>query len=255
MAESVAAILSAKPTKPIDRWLGFVTLAVSIVYGFIPKTPVTTVFWLVVVFGLLLHPVWNFWWIEDSPRRRGAALTVLCGILVGIGIAYWPHTHHYFPWLPLNQIGVAGNGYNALIFINFVVRDERAQTLGGSSVSLPNNPLDNVRLSVTAPILRSDADGWHDCQLAHAEYAEWSNRDMPPNSPVVGWMDLIRETTLLHATASASNGTWDAIVVIRIINGKPETREVINGRFFSDDFALTVDESSRDFRLKNGGCH
>jgi hypothetical protein len=67
---------------------------------------------------------------------------------------------------------------------------------------------------------------------------------MPPNAPVFGYMNLQRETTLLHTTSSASNGTWDGIVIIRVINGKPETREIVQGRFFSDDSTLTIDEAS-----------
>jgi hypothetical protein len=70
---------------------------------------------------------------------------------------------------------------------------------------------------------------------------------MPPNAPGFGWMSLQRETILLHTTASASNGTWDGIVIIRVINGRPETREIVQGRFFSDDSTLTVDEVSAGF--------
>jgi predicted secreted protein len=80
----------AKEKKPVDRWLGLVGIAVGIIFGFLPKTPLVVVFWLVVTFALLVHPIWNFWWVERAAYRRVAALIVLTVILTGIGWTTWP---------------------------------------------------------------------------------------------------------------------------------------------------------------------
>ena len=50
--------------KPIDRWLALGAIVVGIIYFWIPKTPTALVISLVVIFLLLIHPLWNFWWIE-----------------------------------------------------------------------------------------------------------------------------------------------------------------------------------------------
>jgi len=55
--------------KPFDLWLALGSMAVGIIYDWIEKTPVALVISLVAVFILLLHPIWNFWWIEKSRAR------------------------------------------------------------------------------------------------------------------------------------------------------------------------------------------
>ena len=147
--------------------------------------------------------------------------------------------HRYFPWLMLNQVEAEENGPVTGVRVFFMVRDENGK--------FPSNPLNNVRFLVSTPIPRSDADGWHECQLVRSpNYPEWSNRDMP-SIAVFGRLMLKRESTLLHVTASASNGTWDVIAVLRLIGGKLETRQLLQGQFFSDDHRLAIDESSDGF--------
>jgi hypothetical protein len=198
-------------------------------------------------------------YVGDPPKRKRPSAwlaymtpTVMSSLLLTVAFLSFTYVptmlrHRYFPWLPLNGVSLALDGQAAGVVMSFAVRDESPNRPGGSSVSLPNNPLDNVRLLITTPIPRSDAEGWHECQLARAGFAEWSNRDTPPNAPVFGWMRLEKPAVLLHATASASNGTWDAIVVILVVNGRPEIRELVTGRFFSDDSTLTIDEASAGF--------
>jgi len=43
---------------------------VGLILFLLPKTPRTIVSCLVLIFVLLVHPLWNFWWIEERPRRR-----------------------------------------------------------------------------------------------------------------------------------------------------------------------------------------
>lgn len=76
--------------KPIDLWLWLGGVAVGILLYLTAKTPVAVVFWVVVFFFVLLHPVWNFWWIEKSLSRRFAAVTILAIISVGVGYISWP---------------------------------------------------------------------------------------------------------------------------------------------------------------------
>jgi hypothetical protein len=56
----------------------------------IPKTPPIIVLALGVIFGLLLHPAWNFWWIEKSIYRRVSAISILAVGLCLIGYYVWP---------------------------------------------------------------------------------------------------------------------------------------------------------------------
>jgi uncharacterized protein YoxC len=79
-----------KSEKPIDRWLGIGGIAVAIVLFLIPKTPPVVVSSLVLMFGLLIHPICHFWWIEDKPWRRWAATALLVVALWYLGKAAWP---------------------------------------------------------------------------------------------------------------------------------------------------------------------
>lgn len=56
----------------------------------VPKTPLVIVVLLVAIFALLFHPVWNFWWVERSLKRRVAACLVLIGSLICLGAVSWP---------------------------------------------------------------------------------------------------------------------------------------------------------------------
>jgi len=56
--------------KPVDRWLGLGAIAVGIGYFWIEKTPINLIISLCLVFILLFHPIWNFWWIEKQERDK-----------------------------------------------------------------------------------------------------------------------------------------------------------------------------------------
>lgn len=76
--------------KPIDLWLGLTGIAASIVYANLPKTPLLVIVSVFAIFICLLHPIWNFWWIEKSNALR--AIAVMCWVIVSllIGYASWP---------------------------------------------------------------------------------------------------------------------------------------------------------------------
>lgn len=77
--------------KPIDRWLALGGVAVGIAFYLLPKTPPIIIASSVAIFALLLHLVWNFWWVERSRIRQilsSALLLAGCALLAYI---CWPH--------------------------------------------------------------------------------------------------------------------------------------------------------------------
>jgi hypothetical protein len=78
------------PEKPVDRWLAGAGIAVVIVLALIPKSPISVVGCIAVIFALLFHPIWNFWWIEGANWRRLLAVAGLALGLGGLGRAIWP---------------------------------------------------------------------------------------------------------------------------------------------------------------------
>ena len=78
--------------KPIDRWLGLLSAAIGVILFLIPKTPSIVVLCLVLIFLLLIHPVWNLWWVEKRLIRRLSALLILLILLGWLGRKSWP-TH------------------------------------------------------------------------------------------------------------------------------------------------------------------
>jgi membrane-associated PAP2 superfamily phosphatase len=76
--------------KPRDLWLTLGSVALGILLYLLAKTPTLVVICVVAIFGLLVHPVWHFWWIEESLARRVGALIILAGVLVFVGEAAWP---------------------------------------------------------------------------------------------------------------------------------------------------------------------
>lgn len=76
--------------KPLDRWLSGGSIAVGIIFFLLPKTPLVIALALLVVFLLLLHPLWNFWWIEERTWRRLSATALLAIALALLGILVWP---------------------------------------------------------------------------------------------------------------------------------------------------------------------
>ena len=77
--------------KPVDLWLGLGGIAFGIVYWLlVDKTPLTIVGSLFLVFALLAHPVWNFWFIERRLSTRILALCVFTAMLFALGRQSWP---------------------------------------------------------------------------------------------------------------------------------------------------------------------
>jgi hypothetical protein len=88
--QPVSKSISKSKGKPIDRWLAIVGVAVAILLFLFAKSPLAVSVSVVFLFVLLLHPVWNFWWIEDYIGRRIGAvllLAIACGL---IAYAAWP---------------------------------------------------------------------------------------------------------------------------------------------------------------------
>ena len=76
--------------KPIDRWLALGSLTVAITLYLIPKTRSVVIILLICIFILSIHPIWNFWWIEKSFKRRTWALILLVILLCILGFISWP---------------------------------------------------------------------------------------------------------------------------------------------------------------------
>ena len=41
---------------------------------------------LLLIFALLVHPIWSFWWIEEYLPRRILGLIILATVLVIVGL-------------------------------------------------------------------------------------------------------------------------------------------------------------------------
>ena len=186
------------------------------------------------------------WTARIAPIIVSSLLTVL---VVG-SFSYLPpprHHHSYFPWLALRQATVDSRGRTTDVLINFEIRDERPLRMGDI---LPNAPLENVRLRVTTPIPRADNGGWHECALVDSAILPvWRNGDPFP-AAAFGFLKLTGESTVLLVDSSASSGTWQSIAIIRLINGKVETRQVLHGEFVGSDNLLTIDDASKGFPVE-----
>lgn len=76
--------------KPRDLWLTLGSIAIGILLFLLPKTGAVIVLCLLIIFALLIHPAWHFWWIEKRLWRRIALLTLLAMSLVLLGASIWP---------------------------------------------------------------------------------------------------------------------------------------------------------------------
>lgn len=123
------------PPKPIDRWLTIVGFVMGAALYLAPKTPAIVVGLLVMMFVLLFHPLWNFWWVEKTWRRRSLALAVLVIVLCWLGWIAWP---------PKQQLSVDLLYDSANKALNIVNR-------GGTNVYLWGDRLQGWPKSVDAP--------------------------------------------------------------------------------------------------------
>ena len=79
--------------KPIDLWLGLSGTAIGITTFLLPdRSSATVVIACVLIFALLVHPVWNFWWIERSIARQVCGFVVLLAVITGLGLTV-SYTH------------------------------------------------------------------------------------------------------------------------------------------------------------------
>lgn len=76
--------------KPIDLYLSLFSIAVGIIMQFLPKTLPVVIACLLVIYGLLVYPIWNFWYIERSLWLRLAALFFLAACLCVFGFMVLP---------------------------------------------------------------------------------------------------------------------------------------------------------------------
>src|ERR1041385_4207258 len=84
--------LSPKKPKPVDIWLGIGSIVMTILLFLFGKTPAIVLVLAVLIFALLIHPIWNFWWIEKYRGRQiffSVLLAIGCFL---IGYAAWPET-------------------------------------------------------------------------------------------------------------------------------------------------------------------
>jgi hypothetical protein len=84
------SIASDAHSKPLDLWLFLGGVAAGIILYLLPKTQPLVIILLVLCFALLLHPLWNFWWIERHSWRRFASIIILVFALIFVGLASWP---------------------------------------------------------------------------------------------------------------------------------------------------------------------
>jgi len=63
---------------------------VGVLLWLLEKTPLTITAALLLIFGMAVHPIWNFWWIEKTHTRRIIALSLVVIILFGLGYEIWP---------------------------------------------------------------------------------------------------------------------------------------------------------------------
>lgn len=79
--------------KPIDIWLACIGIAMGIAFYWIPKNPFTVIASLILIFALLIHPIWNFWWIEEKYYRRILVSLFFVTCLSLFGYSVWPDQH------------------------------------------------------------------------------------------------------------------------------------------------------------------
>lgn len=125
---------SRSAKKPVDRWLAFVGVAVSVALFLVPKTPAVIVSLLVIIFALLCHPIWNFWWVEKALLRRMSAILALGFGLVCFGWWIWPRAI-VTQWIHISRLEIFGRSENGKthVYVNvgYVNDSDEKATIGG----------------------------------------------------------------------------------------------------------------------------
>lgn len=76
--------------KPIDVWLAIGGVVVTILLYLFGKTPAVVIILSVLLFALLIHPVWNFWWVGKSRWRQIFFIGLLAAVSCLIAYGAWP---------------------------------------------------------------------------------------------------------------------------------------------------------------------
>lgn|GEM_PF-2845955 len=76
--------------KPIDSWLQLGGIAIGILLFLFAKTPLSVALCALAIFVILIHPVWNFWWISNYRPRQILFLFLLAVGCCLIGYKAWP---------------------------------------------------------------------------------------------------------------------------------------------------------------------
>ncbi len=146
--------------KPIDRWLSLAGVAISIVFYLLPKTPAVIIISLLLIFGCVFHPIWNFWWIENSKSRRWLAMGVLVICLIGLGYFVWPAIYELkintgMPVLAHYKISDANNYQLGILISNLTITNSSEKNITIKQVAIrytlndKNNFMDSTVISTT----------------------------------------------------------------------------------------------------------
>lgn len=76
--------------KPVDLWLALGSAALGALLFILPRASWSVLVCLTLTFAVLVHPVWNFWWIENSLIRRCFAIVTLACVCISVGYISWP---------------------------------------------------------------------------------------------------------------------------------------------------------------------
>jgi hypothetical protein len=99
-----------KSKKPIDLWLWIAAAVLALVLDLVPKNLASVACVIGLIFLLVLHPVWNFWWIEDYLPRRITAIMLIAGGLVfsGFHVPMDTRSNYLLSPMPISMIPPSG---------------------------------------------------------------------------------------------------------------------------------------------------
>jgi len=222
-----------KIIKPIDRWLGLCATALGIVMYWIPKTPGFLIGSLVLIFILLIHPIWNFWWIEKKLRRRGCALLFVSLCLCVLGYFLWPVQQLSFP----------------VKFKTVQPAQYLLDNQGGVYVVIPDVQITNLNNVTTVAnvelLVKSENGGldWFDPLASRIQEVElWLDRNhlansnfigrqinIPPNSGVNGYMCFYADKFHLEMSGQTIDRFRHSEYLFHVEQAGLEPRDISHG--------------------------
>jgi hypothetical protein len=233
----------SEPQKPIDRWLGLLSIVFSIVFFLLPKTPVTVLTFLVLIPSVLLHVIWNLPWVERAMVRRGVAVLVLLFATVGLGFYVWPRVAFSYPWIhPMLDIDESGKAKT--IRFELHVRRHPASAAEAQGL-LPIASLEHVHLEISAPLtVDPDSEGWDSCQVVRMDRQEWDNYGDATSKPLASYV-LATGQNVFMVRASSRDATWGGLLLVDTVN--QTTDEFMAGRALiqGNQVALSIRETTR----------